>query len=316
MDFLLKPLSLYIHWPFCLSKCPYCDFNSHVRQTFDEEAWQEGLLHELERYADHIKTWEQPYTLQSIFFGGGTPSLMQPQTVERLIDKALQLWGRDPSLEITLEANPNSVEVQRFQALRQAGINRLSLGIQAFNDTALKQLGRQHSTQEALKALEIACDIFSRVSFDLIYARPGQTLQDWQEELIKALSFGTEHLSLYQLTIEPGTAFASLYNRGELILPDEERSADLFEMTQAVMNNSQRPAYEISNHAKKGAECRHNLTYWTYQDYIGIGPGAHGRLTCGPLKKQATRQKKTPKDGCDPSRIKGMGMQKLSNYPD
>ncbi len=294
MDFLLKPLSLYIHWPFCLSKCPYCDFNSHVRQTFDEEAWQEGLLHELERYADHIKTWEQPYTLQSIFFGGGTPSLMQPQTVERLIDKALQLWGRDPSLEITLEANPNSVEVQRFQALRQAGINRLSLGIQAFNDTALKQLGRQHSTQEALKALEIACDIFSRVSFDLIYARPGQTLQDWQEELIKALSFGTEHLSLYQLTIEPGTAFASLYNRGELILPDEERSADLFEMTQAVMNNSQRPAYEISNHAKKGAECRHNLTYWTYQDYIGIGPGAHGRLTCGPLKKQATRQKKSP----------------------
>ncbi|MBY0281104.1 MAG: radical SAM family heme chaperone HemW [Alphaproteobacteria bacterium] len=284
-----SPLSLYIHWPFCLSKCPYCDFNSHVRQTINEMAWQNALIHELKR------TFEQtgPRELQSIFFGGGTPSLMHPKTVGAIIEAAITLWTPSQDLEITLEANPNSVEVNRFKELRQNGVNRISVGIQALNNPDLKLLGRQHSADEAMKAIETACATFDRVSFDLIYARPGQTLEAWEQELSKALTFGTTHLSLYQLTIEPGTAFAPLFARGDLVLPEENLSADMFELTQNMMERHGMPAYEISNHAKLGMECRHNLVYWRYQDYTGVGPGAHGRLTLGG-KKYATRQKKSP----------------------
>ncbi len=314
----LKPLSLYIHWPFCLSKCPYCDFNSHVRQHIDEAAWQQGLLHELKRYAQLIQGWGQPCLLTSIFFGGGTPSLMHPQTVENLIHNAINLWPVADNLEITLEANPNSVEIKRFQALYQAGVNRVSLGIQALNDAALKKLGRQHSAQEAVKAIETACQTFKRVSFDLIYSRPEQNLKVWQQELAQALAFGTEHLSLYQLTIEPGTAFATLYDRKELVLPPPDTSADMFEMTQAMMNKHQRPAYEISNHAAPGAECQHNMAYWRYQDYIGIGPGAHGRLSqrsgrYGPLHRWATRQKKSPEGWLQSIATNGHGDEEVTD---
>lgn len=282
-------ISLYIHWPFCLSKCPYCDFNSHVRQSIDEDAWEKSLIHELKRTAELTG----PRPLQSIFLGGGTPSLMHPKTVGKIIETATTLWTPSENLEITLEANPNSVEVNRFKELRLNGVNRISVGIQALNDPDLKQLGRLHSAEEAMKAIGTACSTFDRVSFDLIYARPGQTLEAWEQELKRALEFGTTHLSLYQLTIEPGTAFATLHARGDLILPDDNLSADMFELTQSVMNTQEMPAYEVSNHAKVGSECRHNLVYWRYQDYIGIGPGAHGRLTLDG-KKFATRQKKSP----------------------
>ncbi|MCX7338513.1 MAG: radical SAM family heme chaperone HemW [Alphaproteobacteria bacterium] len=282
-------ISLYIHWPFCLSKCPYCDFNSHVRRSIDEDAWKNALLGELKR----LSTILGKRTLKSIFFGGGTPSLMSPQTVAALIDEATTLWQPEAHLEISLEANPNSVEVEKFLALKKAGVNRLSLGVQALNDTDLKALGRQHSANEAIKAIEIARSTFDRVSFDLIYARTSQTISAWKTELTQALKFGTDHLSLYQLTIEPGTAFATLFARGELPLPHDDLSADLFELTQSMMIDHGMPAYEISNHAKPGSECRHNLVYWRYQDYAGVGPGAHGRLTIDG-KKYATRQKKSP----------------------
>ena len=265
-----------------------------MRQHIDEQAWQEALLHELKRYAKLLQVWQQPRRLESIFFGGGTPSLMKPQTVETILKQAVQLWPIAENLEITLEANPNSVEVKAFQALNQAGVNRISIGIQALYDEDLKKLGRQHSAAESLAAIETACRTFERVSFDLIYARPGQTVDDWQTELLRALSFGTEHLSLYQLTIEPGTAFATLHDRGELVLPPNDTSADLYELTQSIMNAHHRPAYEISNHAKQGAECRHNKAYWRYQDYIGIAPGAHGRLSQHGAAKVATRQVKSP----------------------
>jgi oxygen-independent coproporphyrinogen-3 oxidase len=282
-------IALYIHWPFCQSKCPYCDFNSHVRASIDNDLWQEALLKELDRHAAYLG----PRHLSSIFFGGGTPSLMSPKTVEALIDRALGHWSAIEDLEITLEANPNSVEVSRFQNLRQAGVNRVSIGVQALNDADLKRLGRQHSTTEAIAAIKTAIATFDRVSFDLIYARPHQTLVAWEQELAEALSFGTEHLSLYQLTIEPGTAFAPLYERGDLIIPGEDLAADLFEVTQNLTAAAGLSAYEISNHARTGAESRHNLTYWRYQDYAGIGPGAHGRLTCDS-SKIATKQYRAP----------------------
>ncbi len=282
-------ISVYIHWPFCLSKCPYCDFNSHVRQSIDEDAWEKALIHELQRTAELTGL----KSLQSIFFGGGTPSLMHPKTVGKIIETATALWTPSEKLEITLEANPNSVEVNRFKELRQNGVNRISVGIQALNDLDLKQLGRLHNAVEAMKAIDTACSTFDRVSFDLIYARPGQTLEAWEQELKRALKFGTSHLSLYQLTIEPGTAFATLYARGDLVLPDDNLSADMFELTQSIMENHEMPAYEVSNHVKSGSECRHNLVYWRYQDYVGVGPGAHGRLTLDD-KKYATRQKKSP----------------------
>lgn len=286
----MQSISLYVHWPFCLSKCPYCDFNSHVRSQIDEQLWEDLLLQELHRA--HQSTGERQ--LVSIFFGGGTPSLMRPQTVGRIIETAINLWKKSDNLEITLEANPTSIEMGKFKDLRSAGVNRVSIGVQALNDGDLKALGRHHSAVEAMKAIEIGQATFSRVSFDLIYARPHQTMDAWKAELEKALSFGTDHLSLYQLTIEPGTAFAPLYARGELKIPEEDLAADLYDLTRDITTAAGLPPYEISNHARPGSECRHNMVYWTYGDYVGIGPGAHGRITLPTGKKIATRQAKAP----------------------
>ena len=272
-DVQTPPLALYVHWPFCVSKCPYCDFNSHVRAEIDEEAWARALLADL-AYEASLTSGR---TLGSIFFGGGTPSLMPPSTVERIVTAATDAWQPAADLEITLEANPSSVEASRFADLAIAGVNRVSLGLQALDDQALHFLGRAHDVGEGLAALDTAQSSFSRVSFDLIYARPGQSADAWAHELDRAMGFGTEHLSLYQLTIEPGTRFATLVQQGALIPHDNDSAADLFEATRAMMAARGLPAYEISNHARPGAESRHNLTYWRYQDYIGIGPGAHGR---------------------------------------
>ncbi len=267
------PLALYIHWPFCVSKCPYCDFNSHVRQAVDQRAWQDALLSDLAHEAALLPG----RTISSIFFGGGTPSLMPPATVAALIEAADQRWGLAADCEITLEANPNSVETSNFAALAVAGVNRISIGIQSLDAETLQFLGRAHSVDEGVRAIAAAQAHFARVSFDLITARPGQSLDAWADELGRALSFGTDHLSLYQLTIEPGTRFKTLFDRGDLILPDEDQAADLFQATAELTAAGGLPAYEISNHARPGSESRHNLSYWRYDDYIGIGPGAHGR---------------------------------------
>lgn len=267
------PLALYIHWPFCVSKCPYCDFNSHVRESVDQVAWRAALLADMA----HEAGLTPGRRVSSIFFGGGTPSLMPPATVAALIAEAERLWGLAPDCEITLEANPNSVEVTNFAALAGAGVNRVSIGIQALDAATLHFLGRAHSVDEGLRAIATAQAHFARVSFDLITARPGQALAAWETELTRALALGTGHLSLYQLTIEPGTRFETLARRGELVLPDEDLSADLFTATAEMTAAAGLPAYEISNHARAGEESRHNLTYWRYGDYIGIGPGAHGR---------------------------------------
>jgi putative oxygen-independent coproporphyrinogen III oxidase len=267
------PLALYVHWPFCVSKCPYCDFNSHVRESVDQAAWREAMLADLRYEADQLPNRK----LGSIFFGGGTPSLMPPETVAAILTEAEKLWGFTPGIEITLEANPSSVEAARFADLAAAGVNRVSLGLQALDDEALHFLGRAHDVREGLAALDTAQSVFARASFDLIYARPGQTLAGWEAELRRALGFGTEHLSLYQLTIEPGTRFATLHDKGELPAYDPDAAADLFDATRAITAAAGLPAYEISNHARPGAESRHNLTYWRYGDYAGIGPGAHGR---------------------------------------
>jgi oxygen-independent coproporphyrinogen-3 oxidase len=265
--------ALYIHWPFCVSKCPYCDFNSHVREGVDTELWQNILFWDMDFEADQAARTP----LESIFFGGGTPSLMPPKLVGALLKKAQLLWGFAPNIEITLEANPSSVEASKFTDLASAGINRVSLGVQSLHDEALHFLGRMHNAQEALAALETAQSVFNRVSFDLIYARPSQTLDQWRAELARALSFGTDHLSLYQLTIEPQTRFASDVRRSVFTPLDDDMSADMFELTREMTAAAGLPAYEVSNHAKVGQESRHNLTYWRYQDYAGIGPGAHGR---------------------------------------
>ncbi|MGN5376073.1 radical SAM family heme chaperone HemW [Sphingomonas hankookensis] len=267
------PLALYVHWPFCVSKCPYCDFNSHVREAVDQAAWKDALLADLAHEAAALPGRR----LASIFFGGGTPSLMPPATVAAIIDAACRYWPPTENIEITLEANPSSVEAARFADIAAAGVNRVSLGVQALDDGALAFLERAHGVDEALAALGVAQRHFTRVSFDLIYARPGQSLAGWDAELARALSFGTEHLSLYQLTIEPGTRFATLAARGALTLPDGDLAADLFELTQARTRAAGLPLYEVSNHARPGAESRHNLTYWRYRDYAGVGPGAHGR---------------------------------------
>ena len=269
----LEPLAVYIHWPFCVSKCPYCDFNSHVRATIDEAGWRDALLADLA----HEVALLPGRRVTSIFFGGGTPSLMDPATTGAVIDAVARHWSLDENCEITLEANPNSVEAARFAGYAKAGVGRVSLGLQALDDGALKQLGRAHSVREGLAALDIAQAHFGRVSFDLIYDRPAQTRAAWEAELTRALGFGTEHLSLYQLTIEPSTAFARLHADGKLVLPDADTSADLFEMTQAMTAAAGLPAYEVSNHARPGAASRHNLAYWRYDDYVGVGPGAHGR---------------------------------------
>jgi oxygen-independent coproporphyrinogen-3 oxidase len=284
-----EPLAIYIHWPFCRSKCPYCDFNSHVRDRIDEGRWSRALLDDLQGQATLARERE----VTSIFFGGGTPSLMPPETVAALVARVKDLWPTAGDLEITLEANPNSVEAERFAGFAEAGINRLSLGIQALQPEALRFLGRGHDRDEAITAIQFARDSFARYSFDLIYARPGQSVAQWEDELDEALGLAGEHLSLYQLTIEPGTAFDNRAARGEVLAADEETGAALFEATQHRLAAAGLPAYEISNHARPGAECRHNLAYWRYQDYLGIGPGAHGRVTRGG-GKLATRQLRAP----------------------
>ncbi len=268
-----NPLALYIHWPFCVSKCPYCDFNSHVRESIDQAAWRAALLADMV----HEASVAGGRPLTSIFFGGGTPSLMPPETVAALIEAAEQHWGFAEGIEITLEANPSSVEAARFADLARAGINRVSLGLQALENDALHFLGRAHDVAEGLAALETAQAHFARVNFDLIYARPSQSEADWEAELSRALGFGTTHLSLYQLTIEPGTRFATLVNQGKLIPANPDHGATLFELTAAMTSAAGVPAYEVSNHARVGDESRHNLSYWRYDDYLGIGPGAHGR---------------------------------------
>jgi len=268
-----EPLALYVHWPFCVSKCPYCDFNSHVRENVDQARWRAALLTDLAYEADVGP--KRPLT--SIFFGGGTPSLMPPETVAAIVEAAERHWGFAPDIEITLEANPSSVEAARFAGLATAGVNRVSLGLQALDDAALRFLGRAHDVAEGLSALDTAQANFDRVSFDLIYALPGQSQAEWEKTLTRALGFGTGHLSLYQLTIEPGTRFAAMAARGELVPADPDHGADLFEATRAITMAAGLPAYEISNHARPGEESRHNLTYWRYGDYLGVGPGAHGR---------------------------------------
>jgi oxygen-independent coproporphyrinogen-3 oxidase len=266
-------LALYVHWPFCVRKCPYCDFNSHVRAEIDADRFGRALLADLAHEAAHTPG----RTLTSLFFGGGTPSLMPPAIAAAVIDAALRLWPADPGLEVTLEANPSSVEAARFAALAAAGVNRLSLGLQALDDDALRLLGRPHDLREGLAALDLAQKLFPRVSIDLIHSRPGQTVAAWERELGRALCLGTGHLSAYQLTIEPGTRFQTLHATGRLQLPDEDTAALLFERTGQMCDAAGLPAYEISNHARPGDESRHNLSYWRYGEYVGIGPGAHGR---------------------------------------
>ncbi|GGN55149.1 coproporphyrinogen III oxidase [Novosphingobium indicum] len=267
--------ALYIHWPFCLAKCPYCDFNSHVRERVDHARWEQALLADM-RHEREVSSAEP---LESVFFGGGTPSLMPPALVARLLKEAEQIWGFAPGIEITLEGNPSSVEAANYAALADVGVNRVSLGLQALDNETLRFLGRLHDAPEGLAALDVAQRHFERVSFDLIYARPGQTLDAWQAELSQALTYGTGHLSLYQLTIEPGTRFETMVRKGQFTPLDDDACADMFELTRDMTAQAGLPAYEVSNHARPGEESRHNLTYWRYLDYCGIGPGAHGRRT-------------------------------------
>ena len=283
------PFAVYVHWPFCKAKCPYCDFNSHVRAAIDQAAWQRALLAELDHYADRTPG----RTVSSIFFGGGTPSLMAPATAAALIERIGQHWVLAADAEITLEANPTSVEADRFRDFRAAGVNRASLGVQALDPAALAFLGRGHSVEEAIAAIDLARRHFPRFSFDLIYGRPGQEPAQWDAELKQALSLASDHLSLYQLTIEKGTAFHTAHARGDFAIPDDDRAGMLYELTQLRLNEAGLPSYEISNHARPGGESRHNLVYWRYGDYVGIGPGAHGRLTLGGAKV-ATRQLRLP----------------------
>ncbi|NQZ47834.1 MAG: coproporphyrinogen III oxidase [Erythrobacter sp.] len=271
--------ALYIHWPFCAKKCPYCDFNSYVRERVDAGVWEQALIADMRAEAAAIGVTPGEAPLTSIFFGGGTPSLMPPSLAARLLIEAQRLWGFAPDIEITLEANPSSVEAANFAALADAGINRVSLGIQSLEDETLRWLGRLHSSDEALSALATAQRHFDRVNFDLIYALPDQTEEHWARQLTRALGFGTSHLSLYQLTIEPGTRFATDVRLGRFEPLDDDAAATLYDITRELTQGAGRPAYEISNHARPGEESRHNLTYWRYQDYAGIGPGAHGRRT-------------------------------------
>jgi len=284
------PFGVYVHWPFCLSKCPYCDFNSHVRHVgIDEARFVRAFERELATTAARIGA----RNVSSIFFGGGTPSLMQPASVQAILDAIAKHWSVAPDAEVTLEANPTSVEATRFRGYRSAGVNRVSLGVQALDDAALKELGRLHSAQEALDAVAVARSIFDRYSFDLIYARPRQTLDAWAAELKRAIAEAAEHLSLYQLTIEPDTPFAGLHAAGKLSVPDDDLARDLYDLTQVICADAGLPAYEISNHARPGAECRHNLIYWRGHEYAGIGPGAHGRLNLDG-RRVATETEKRP----------------------
>jgi putative oxygen-independent coproporphyrinogen III oxidase len=290
---------IYVHWPFCRSKCPYCDFNSHVRERVDHARWRKALLRELEHYAaDAPRKSNGGRTVTSIFFGGGTPSLMEPETVAALIGRVRDLFPVAADVEITLEANPTSAEIDKFRAFRAAGINRVSLGVQSLVADDLKFLGRQHDAAQALSAVQMAAAIFERFSFDLIYARPGQSLAQWRAELDRALDFAAGHISLYQLTIEPGTQFEQAVARGDFRVLDEEHAAELYEATVARLGQAGLRDYEISNFALAGQESRHNLTYWRYGDYLGIGPGAHGRITIG-AEKFATRQHRAPEPWLD-----------------
>lgn len=295
---------VYVHWPFCAAKCPYCDFNSHVRhQPVDQPRFVSAFLREMEE----MRRLSGPKTVTSIFLGGGTPSLMDPATVGAILDGIARQWHVPDGIEITMEANPSSVEATRFRGYRAAGVNRASLGVQALNDPDLKFLGRLHDVEDALKAIRLAREIFPRMSFDLIYARPHQTVEAWEKELRQAISYAVDHLSLYQLTIEEGTAFYGLHKAGKFIVPDEEQAALLYEATQEITASEGLPAYEVSNHARPGAESRHNLTYWRYGDYAGIGPGAHGRLTRG-RDKLATATERNPEGWLTAVERDGNGM--------
>ncbi len=302
--------AIYIHWPFCRSKCPYCDFNSHVRDAVPEERWVRAIEAELDHYAG--RTRGQPggrpggRQVTSLFFGGGTPSLMSPEAAGRVIARVRANWPVAPDAEITLEANPGAAEADRFRGFRDAGVNRLSIGVQALDDAALAFLGRTHSAAQALAAVTRAAALFPRHSFDLIYGRPGQTVDAWTEELRRALGYAGDHLSVYQLTIEPGTAFHQDFRRGALTLPGEAEQAALYEATQALLADAGMAAYEISNHARPGGESRHNLTYWRYGDYVGVGPGAHGRLTVDGAKL-ATRQRRSPEAWLEDVERAGVG---------
>jgi putative oxygen-independent coproporphyrinogen III oxidase len=295
---------VYLHWPFCAAKCPYCDFNSHVRhQPVDQPRFVAAFLKEMET----MRAISGPRTVTSMFLGGGTPSLMEPATVAAILNGVARYWHVPDGIEITMEANPSSVEADRFRGYRAAGVNRVSMGVQALNDKDLKFLGRLHNVEDALKAIKLAREIFPRMSFDLIYARPGQTVEDWEQELKQAISYAVDHLSLYQLTIEEGTPFFGLHKAGKLIVPDGEQSAILYEATQEITERHGMPAYEVSNHARPGAESRHNLTYWRYGDYAGIGPGAHGRLTNGS-SKLATATQRNPEQWLSLVETQGHGM--------
>ena len=294
---------LYIHWPFCQAKCPYCDFNSHVSASIDQNRWADAFIAELERHRETTGN----RILRSVFFGGGTPSLMEPETVHRIMDKVLDIWRMTNNPEITLEANPTSVEAGRFRGYRDAGVNRVSMGIQALNNADLRKLGRLHSVEEAMKAFDIARGCFDRVSFDLIYARQDQTLADWKSELELALSLAVDHLSVYQLTIEEGTAFGDRYAAGKLRgLPSDDNAADMYDLTQEVCEKHGFPSYEVSNHARPEAESIHNKLYWQYGDYIGIGPGAHGRLTLSG-HRYATEAHRNPNMWLNLVETKGTG---------
>ena len=295
---------IYVHWPFCAAKCPYCDFNSHVRhQPVDQPRFAAAFQSEMA----WMRQMSGPKTVTSIFLGGGTPSLMEPATVASVLESISRHWHVPDGIEITMEANPSSVEAERFRGYRAAGVNRVSLGVQALNDADLRFLGRLHDVADALKAIRLAREIFPRMSFDLIYARPRQTVEAWEAELKEAISYAVDHLSLYQLTIEEGTPFYGLHKAGKLVVPDGDQSADLYEATQEITARCGLPAYEVSNHARPGAESRHNLTYWRYGDYAGIGPGAHGRLTRGSLKI-ATATERRPEAWLDLVERRGHGM--------
>ncbi len=300
---------IYVHWPFCAAKCPYCDFNSHVRHTAIDQARYAAAF---ERELEHFAALTPGREVQSIFLGGGTPSLMEPTTVGRILDKISALWSVSPTVEVSLEANPSSVEAERFKGYRAAGVNRVSLGVQALNDHDLKLLGRLHDTAQARAAIEIARQTFPRLSFDLIYARPNQSVEAWRAELGQAIDLAADHLSLYQLTIEQGTPFFALHKAGKLIVPDQDVAADLFEATQDLCAARGLPAYEVSNHAVPGAECQHNLIYWRYGDYVGVGPGAHGRISVGSTKR-ATSVEPHPETWLE--NVEGHGHASIEDQP-
>ena len=295
---------IYVHWPFCKAKCPYCDFNSHVRhEGVDTRSFAGALGAELGWFAERTKG----RTVSSIFFGGGTPSLMPPEAVGHVLDTIGKLWAVSPDVETTLEANPTSIEAENFRGYRAAGVNRVSVGVQALNDEDLKALGRQHSAEEALAAFRLAAKIFPRVSFDMIYARPNQTPDQWRAELSRALAEQQGHMSLYQLTIEPGTAYFDLYERGRLVTPTDDRAADLYDLTQELTEKAGLPVYEISNHAAPGQESRHNLLYWRYGEYAGVGPGAHSRLAEAE-NRRALIAERHPETWREMVRAKGHGI--------